>query len=592
MPANHQHITRVFDILDHAVKTYPSAHFLNAKRGNSWLSFSTEDVKKLSDKLAGGLIANGVTHGDLCAIVAYNGAEWNITDFAIQKAGAVTIPLYHNLSVADYAYILKQAEVKVLFVATTAFYDRIAPVLSELDYKPLVYCFEPHNYVPSWEELMNQAPADYESVVAGRKAHVKAEDLCSILYTSGTTGNPNGVMLTHDNLVCNAQDGAERIPVNPRERALSFLPVSHAFERTVINILMMCGVEIWYSDSLETVGDNLREIKPQLFTTVPRMLEKVYDRILSKGREQKGIKRAMFFWALMLAMRFRPGRERTFWYNLQLGIARKLVFTKWQAALGGNLRVVVSGGAALQERLGRVFWGAGIRIMEGYGLTEASPVISVNHLEEENNRVATLGIPLRRCVVKLADDGEVLVKGPNVFKGYYKNPELTAAAFDEEGYLKTGDIAKWEDERFLKMQDRKKDLFKTSGGLYIAPQPIELMLKECPIFEQVVVIGENRKFPAAIISVNWQGLKDWAAIHNLTWTTDLEMLNHKEVQQKFEREINQRNEKLAPYKQIKKFIVVPDTWSVETGELTVTMKIKRRVVLSKYAELVEAVYRG
>ncbi len=590
MPTTPETITRVFDILDYAQAKYPTDQFCNYKRGDSWISFATKDVNTLSDKLAAGLIASGVKAGDLVSIIGYNCPEWNIVDFGIQKAGAVSIPCYHNLSEVDYVFILSQAQPKLIFCGSLEVYQNIDRLINQLPYQPRLVCLQQYGAIPYWGDMVDQATTEALEVVMSNKASIQPNQLCTILYTSGTTGSPNGVMLSHANIVANVQDCAEHIPVKPGDRFLSFLPISHALERTVLYVIMFGGVQIWYAEGIDSVAASLKEVKPHLFTTVPRMLEKVYDRIIQRGYDQKGIKRLLFFWALHLAQQYRPGKPRTVWYDFQLRIARKLVFSKWQEALGGNLRVVVSGGAALQDRLGSVFWGAGIPIMEGYGMTEASPVISVNHLLEANNRVATLGLPLRRCLVKLSDEGELMVKGPNVFMGYFQNPELTARVLDAEGWLSTGDIVEWVEDRFLKIKDRKKDLFKTSGGMYIPPTQLELMLKESMVVEQAIVVGENQKFPAALLTVSWENLRSWAAIHGLVWTNDIDMLNHPEVKQKYEREVAGQNEKLTAYKQIKKFVILPDTWTVESGELTVTMKVKRRVVIQQYAAHIAAMY--
>jgi long-chain acyl-CoA synthetase len=584
-------VLRVFDLLEFAQQTHPTPNFCNYKRGDTWISFSTSDIIKLSDKLAAGLLSAGIKTGDLVAIIAYNCPEWNIVDFACQKIGVVTVPCYHNLGKEDYKFILEQTEVKAIFTGDLQIHQTITSLVKDLAEVPQVYCFAKSGQVNYWETLFDLANDSLLAEVKNLKQKISPQQLCSILYTSGTTGKPNGVMLSHENMTSNFLAGANHIPVTPGERTLSFLPISHAFERTVLYILMLGGVQIWYADSPDSLSNYLKEVRPHIFTTVPRVLEKVYDRILQRGYQLKRLRKGIFFWALNLALQYEPGKNKGALYNIQLQLARKLVFVKWQEALGGNLKVIVCGGAALQNRLGQVFWGAGIKIMEGYGMTEASPVIAVNHLQEEDNRVGTLGLPLENLMVKLSSEGELIVRGPSVFLGYYKNPELTKLVKTEDGWLSTGDIVEWVEDRFLKMTDRKKDLFKTSGGMYIPPSQIELLLKEIMVFEQVVVIGEGQKFPAALITVNWASLKDWAGIHGLIWTNDTEMLLNPEVQQKFEREVASKNEKLTPYKQIKKFVVLPHNWSLETGELTVTLKVKRRIILERYAQHIEKLYQ-
>jgi len=583
-------ILRVFDLLDYAQKAYPSPNFCNYKRADTWISFSTLDIIKLSDKLAAGLLALGIKKGDLVALIAYNCPEWNIVDFACQKIGAVTVPCYHNLGVEDYNYILEQTQIKLIFTGTSDINQTIIGVINSFLEVPKVYCFD-KNSSAYWEDIFSFADQSLLAEVEKVKSTISSEDLCTILYTSGTTGKPNGVMLSHHNIVSNILACSVHIPVVPGERSVSFLPISHAFERTVLYIIMLGGVQIWYADSPDSLSQYLKEVRPHLFTTVPRVLEKVYDKILQRGYQLKRLQKTIFFWALNLALQYDPGKQHGSFYLFQLSIARKLVFSKWKEALGNNLRVIVCGGAALQNRLGHVFWGAGIRIMEGYGMTEASPVIAVNHLEEVDNRVGTLGLPIENLLVQIGPENELMVKGPSVFMGYFKNPDLTNRVKTSDGWLFTGDIVEWVDNRFLRMTDRKKDLFKTSGGMYIPPAQIELLLKEIMVVEQVIVIGEDRKFPSALLTVNWQSLKDWAGIHGLIWTSDQEMLTHPEVQQKFEREVAAKNEQLTPYKQIKKFVVLPHNWSLETGELTVTLKVKRRVVLERYAQHIEKLYQ-
>lgn len=584
--------TRVFDILLLAVQRHPQQRHLNAKRGDAWMSFSTQDFLHLSQNLAKGLIQHGLQPGDRVALCANGCPEWNIVDYAIQMAGLVSVPMYVNLTTQEYGHILAASGAKLAFVADDDLFQKMTDAARERSMPLEVFTLLQTPNVPYWESLMTATAGvpGLDLALKQRMDGVTGDSLCTIIFTSGTTGSPNGVMLSHRNMVSNAEDGVLNIPVKTGDKFLSFLPLSHAFERTVLNMLIGYGVEIWYAESIERVGQNLKEVQPHLFTTVPRMLEKVYDRIMQRGYALKGIKRLLFFWAVNLGLQYKPGQARSAWYNFQLGLARKLIFSKWLEALGGNVHTIVVGGAALQQRLGSVFWAAGISIMEGYGLTECSPVVSVNKQQEENNRVGTVGLLLRNVDVKLADDGEILVKSPGVFMGYFQNPELTANSFTEDGWYKTGDIGEWQEGRFLKITDRKKDMFKTSGGKAIAPAALENLLKQSMVIEQAMVIGDGRHFPAALITPCWERLRDWAAIHGLVWTTDLDMLRHPEIVRKFEHEIQGFNQKLNPYEQLKRFALIPDTWGVETGEMTATMKLRRRIILQRYAQEIEDIY--
>lgn len=591
--------TRVFDILTTSLQRHPQKRLLNAKRGESWLSFSTEEFSKLVRQLAMGFVHRGLVPGDRVALCANGCPEWNIVDYACQQAGLVSVPLYVNLNPRDYGYILAQAEVKLAIVANAELYDTLQEAGRLGGHSCDIFTLEPASTLPYWEQLLPAAhklsPAQQDALnqeVERRMDETMGDSLCTIIFTSGTTGTPNGVMLSHRNLLSNVEAGIEHMPVNTGDRFLSFLPPSHAFERTVLNIMIGGGVETWYAENLERVGANLKEVKPHLFTTVPRMLEKVYDRILQRGYGLKGIKKALFFWALNLGLQYKPGKAHGGWYMWQLGIARKLIFSKWLEALGGEVKAIVVGGAALQERLGSVFWAAGISVMEGYGLTECAPVVSVNHMREAENRVGTVGIPLKGVLVKLAEDGEILVKSPGVFQGYYKNPDKTADSFTTDGWLKTGDIGTWVEDQFLKITDRKKDMFKTSGGKYIAPAVIENLLKQSLLVEQAMVLGDGRNFVAALITPTWDRLRDWCAIHNLVWTTDLDMVSHPEVLRKLHDEVAAANAQLSQFEQVKKFVLLPDNWAIESGELTATMKLKRRVIMEKYHTVVEGIYAG
>jgi len=438
--------------------------------------------------------------------------------------------------------------------------------------------------------LFLQEKAEITPALQSHMDAILPEDVVTLIYTSGTTGNPKGVMLTHHNLLSNVKDCKVAVPVNQHHRGLSFLPLCHVYERMLSYLYLDNGVSIYYAESTETVAANLKEVNPHIFTTVPRLLEKVYDRIVAKGYEQTGIKRALFFWALNLGLRYEISEPNRLWYDIQLSIARKLIFSKWQEALGGNIFCIVSGGAALQPRLARVFWAAGIKVLEGYGLTETSPVIAVNRVDPQKTRVGTVGVIIENLDVKIAADGEILVKGPNVMKGYYKRPDLTAEAIDADGYFHTGDIGEIIESKFLKITDRKKEIFKTSNGKYITPQKTENILKESLVIEQAMVVGEGQKYAAVLITPAIAGLKDWCKIKNISYTTDVEMLSKPEIIDKYQKEIDTANEKLGQFEQIKTFKILNTQWSIDSGEMTPTLKLKRKFILQKYATDVSALF--
>jgi long-chain acyl-CoA synthetase len=421
-------------------------------------------------------------------------------------------------------------------------------------------------------------------------AEIKPEDLATIIYTSGTTGVPKGVMLSHRNIASNAINCVERLPVDASAKSLSFLPVCHVYERMLIYLYMLTGVSIYFAESMETIGDNLREVKPEVFTAVPRLLEKVYDKIVAKGAELTGIKKALFFWALGLGEIYKPYGENGAWYEFKLSIARKLIFSKWQAALGGNVKAVASGSAALQPRLARVFNAAGVPVMEGYGLTETSPVISVNCMENGGFRIGTIGKPIREAEVKIAEDGEILTKGPNLMIGYYKDPERTTEVIDDSGWFHTGDIGEIDPDGFLKITDRKKEIFKTSGGKYVAPQPMENKFKESKFIEQIMVIGEGKKHPAALIVPAFDFIKDWAARKGYAYTDALSAAADPKVIARIQQEVDELNKGYGKWEQIKKFELLSQPFAIDTGELTPTLKLKRKIILEKYNHLVEKIY--
>ncbi|AMM50574.1 AMP-dependent synthetase [Rufibacter sp. DG15C] len=584
-------VTRVFDLLTQQVQEFPQPDCLAAKINGEWVKYSTQEMIDTANKLSLALIKSGIKKDDKVALISMNRPEWMFADYGIQQTGAVSVPMYPTITVEDYRYILKDSETKLILVSTEDLYNKVKEAASDIPGIQEIYTFDHVPGAKHWTELLKMGEGEDVATLESYKAAVQPSDLLSIIYTSGTTGAPKGVMLSHNNLVSNFTNVKPFVPVNKDHRALSFLPLCHIYERMVSCIYFSVGVSIYFAESIEKVGDNLKEVKPDIFVTVPRLLEKVYDKIVAKGSELTGVKKGLFFWALALGQKYDTRTSPGILYDLQLKLARKLIFSKWQEALGGNVKVIVSGGAALQPRLARVFWGANIRIMEGYGLTETSPVIAVNRYEPENNVIGTVGPVINNVEVKIAEDGEILTRSESVMVGYYKRPDLTAEVIDPDGWFHTGDIGELVEGKFLKITDRKKEMFKTSGGKYIAPQLIENKLKESLVIEQVMVVGEGEKFPGALIVPAFEGLRDWCKIHNIPYTKDEEMITKPEILEKYQKEIDRLNEQLAQWEKIKKFVLLPKLWSVETGEMTPKLSIKRKVITNNYRPLIEGLYR-
>ncbi len=588
---------RLFDIVVNKAQEEPTATLLAAKENGTWRQYSCKEVMDTANALTGGLLSLNIANEQLVpeqqekiAIISPNRPEWIITDIAVQRTGAVLTPLYPTISTHDMEYILKEAEVHIIFIADQELYERFKPAFDNTPSLKHIYSFDKVEGVTHWTELTNKKLTADQNIVN----RINGDTLATIIYTSGTTGNPKGVMLKHDNIVSNVRDCLPLFTFAQKgQPALSFLPLNHIFERMVSYIFMEAGIPIYYAESMDTIGDNLKEVKPFVFTTVPRLLEKVYEKILAKGMELKGIKKAMFFWALGLGDKFDNVNRGSWWYRFQLKIANKLIFSKWREALGNNVKAIVSGSAACQPRLIRVFTAAGIIIKEGYGLTETSPVISVNTYESENRRIGTVGPVIKNVEVKLAEDGEILCKGPNIMIGYYKQPELTKDVFTEDGYLKTGDIGEWVEGRFLKITDRKKEIFKTSGGKYVAPQVIENKMKESPFIEQMVVIGANKKFVSALIVPSFMNVNKWLVDHgHKAVEQNEELVKNEHAIELIQKQVDKYNELFGHSEQVKKFALLPDEWTVDTGELTPTIKIKRRKINEKYASQIEALYNN
>jgi long-chain acyl-CoA synthetase len=581
---------RVFDILPQFVAIHDKKDVFASKIAGEWIKYSTHEFIDLVNQTSLGLMKIGVKKGDKIAIISPNRPEWNIMDFGIQQVGAVSVPLYPNITVEDYQYIFKDADIKLIFVADEELLSKARQAAKVSETIEEIYTFDKVLGAKNWKEILQTVDSQSFIQIDLQKKQVEADDLLTLIYTSGTTGKPKGVMLSHQNLVSNIEATTDYFPLDNTCKALSFLPQCHVYERTAIYLYLRLGVSVYYAESMDTISENLREVKPEIFTTVPRLLEKVYDKIVAKGYELTGLKRKLFLWALDLGLKYEPNKNYGWWYRKQLELARKLVFSKWKEALGGNIRMICSGAAALQPRLSRIFWAAGIPVSEGYGMTETSPVISTTRIKPLDLRIGTVGTVISGVTVKIAEDGEILVKGPNVMQGYYKNPEQTAETIDAEGWLHTGDIGEFIDGRFLKITDRKKEIFKTSGGKYVAPQMVENVLKESNFIEQICVVGEGQKFPSALIVPSFDVLKEWSKIHKIDYTNDAQMIDNQEVIKKMYEEVEKLNARFAQYERVKKIALLPKIWTIESGEITPTLKPKRKVISTKYKAEIEKLY--
>lgn len=592
-------IERLFDIVAQRVTKSPEATMLAAKENGVWKTYSASEVWSLSNELAAGISSLGLLSdpSDIdkqakIALISPNRPEWIITDVASQLTGGVLTPVYPTISPNELVYIFNESEIKIVFVANKDIYERFEEAFKSIPSLQYVYSFDELQGVRNWKSLLQKGV----SINSQTLDSITTNTLATIIYTSGTTGNPKGVMLTHKNIASNVNDCLPVFSFAEEGRpALSFLPMNHIFERTVTYIYLIAGVPIYYAESMDTIGLNLKEVKPHVFTTVPRLLEKVYERILNTGLELKGIKRALFFWALELGKKYDNHISGSAWYRFQLAIANALVFKKWREALGGNVKSIVVGSAATQERLVRIFSAAQLTIEEGYGLTETSPVISVNRFESVDRRIGTVGPIIQNVQVQLAEDGEILVKGNNVTIGYYKQPELTKGLIDEEGWLHTGDIGEMVDGRFLKITDRKKEMFKTSGGKYVAPQVVENKMKESIFIEQMMVIGNGRKFVSALIVPSFVQVRKYLREHNAQLSipeSNSELIKLKEVQALIQKQIDKYNPGFSHPEQVKKFALLPDEWTIDSGELTPSLKIKRKVIEQKYTTYIDAIYES
>jgi len=580
-------LTRLFDLIPYQISKYNKEVAFGLKENGTWKTYSSTDVKKIVDNLSLAFLSQGIEEGNKVAIISENRPEWNFIDLALQQIGAISVPMYPTITSEDYSYIFDHAEVKMIFAGDQIIFDKAIQVAGDRK----IYSFDHLEGVEHWSKLAEKGESGDLAKLEESKSKVKPEDLFTIIYTSGTTGRPKGVMLTHANVLSNLISVSHIMSPPPGvSKVLSFLPLCHIFERTASFCFIYLGYSVYYAENMEKIGENLKEVQPHVFNTVPRLLEKVYDKIVAKGYELTGVKKKLFFWALDLGLKYDPSTDMGGWYDFQLKLANKLIFSKWREALGGNIMQINSGASALQPRLARVFWAAGIRVCEGYGLTETSPVVTASIGTKEEIRIGYVGKIVKDVEVKIAEDGEILVKGPNVMQGYYKEPEMTAEVL-KDGWFHTGDIGVLEGN-YLKITDRKKEMFKTSGGKYIAPQVMENKFKESPLIEQLIVVGDGRNYPSALIVPSFDGLREYCKRKDIPYTFDEEMVHKPEIKEKYQAEVDSYNKYFGKWEQIKRFKLLEKPWGIDSGELTPTMKLKRKVITQKYQQQIEEIYQA
>jgi long-chain acyl-CoA synthetase len=587
-------VRRTFDLLDRYKAYYfHKTDVLAGKQNGSWIKYSAHDYIEKSNLVSYGLLALGFKQGDKIATVSNNRPEWNFMDMGMAQIGVIHVPIYPTISSDDYMYVFCNAQPKMLMISDKMLYEKLRPVAEKSLCINSIYTFNQIEGVKSWLEILElgKENADkYYAELEEIKSSIQPDDIATIIYTSGTTGVPKGVMLSHQNLVSNCIATTTIHVLGAEHRALSFLPICHIYERIINYHYQYKGISIYYAENLGTILENMKEVKPHLFVTVPRLLERIYVGIIGKGKDLSFFKKIIFFWAVNLGLNYERDHKNGKYYDFKLKIANKLIFSKWREALGGQVKYIVSGGAALQPRLTRVFSAAGLELLEGYGLTETSPVIAVNHPAKNLVKIGTVGPILEGVTVKIAEDGEILCKGPNVMLGYYKAPDLTAEVIDEDGWFHTGDVGIIEDGIFLKITDRKKEIFKLSNGKYIAPQVIENKFKESFFIEQIMVIGENEKFASALISPNFNFLHNWCSRHGVSFRDNSDLINNPTVFERYQREVTQLNKTLGKTEYIKRFRLVTEEWSPLTGELSPTLKLKRKFILDKYQNLIDEIY--
>tara|TARA_R110002012_G_scaffold123512_1_gene273988 strand:- start:350 stop:2119 length:1770 start_codon:yes stop_codon:yes gene_type:complete len=586
-----QTVTRLFDFPYYQLEKYPLDKSLVTKSDGKWIATSTQQYIDKANAVSRALLRMGVKPNDKIAVISMtNRTEWNIIDIGILQIGAQNVPIYPTISEEDYEYILNHSESKYCFVSCGEVLEKVLSISSKVNKLEEIYSFDELDNCKNWKEVLELgSDTSNQDEVEKLKDTVKPDDLATLIYTSGTTGRPKGVMLSHNNIVSNVVDSQVRVPFETGGTALSFLPICHIFERMILYLYQYCGVEVYFAEGLDKISDNVKEVKPNVMTVVPRLLEKVYDAIIAKGAALTGIKKKLFFWAVEVGLKFEPYGANGWWYEKKLRLARKLIFSKWKEGLGGNLSVMVSGSAALQPRLARVFAAADMPVMEGYGLTETSPVIAVNDERNKGWKIGTVGKMIDNVEVKIAEDGEILCKGPNVMMGYYKDPEKTAEVMTG-AYFHTGDIGEVDAEGFLRITDRKKEMFKTSGGKYVAPQLLENRFKQSRFIEQIMVVGEGEKMPAALIQPNFEFVKEWAKRHKIEVGSNVELIKNEKVIARMQEEVDWANQEFAKWEKVKQFRLTPNVWSVEDGHLTPTMKLKRKPVKEMYLDLYNDIY--
>ncbi|MBX2845052.1 MAG: long-chain fatty acid--CoA ligase [Saprospiraceae bacterium] len=583
--------TRLFDILHYQNANFPQEICLAGKNQGNWTKYSTQQVVDATNQLSLGLMKYGIQPGDKIGIISTNNRpEWNFVDLATLQIGAVDVPIYPTISPSDYQYIMNDAKVRLVFVSDVEVLEKVNSIRDQVPSLENVYMFDQVDGVPHYSEISNMGDDSLVAELEARKAAIDPMELATLIYTSGTTGKPKGVMLSHNNIVENTKATTKDLPLKSGNVVLSFLPLCHIFERMVTYSYLARGAQIHYAESIETIGDNLKEVSPHFFTAVPRLLEKVFEKIVNKGLDLKGVKRGLFFWALDLGMQFDWREKKSWWYNTKLKIANKLIFSKWREALGGRVQGIVTGSAPLQPRLAKVFSAGQIPVREGYGLTETSPVLTYNRFQDDNAMIGTVGIPLENVEIKLDTDGEILAKGPNVMMGYYNRPDATADVMTEDGWFRTGDIGEMIEGKFLKITDRKKQLMKTSNGKYVAPQPIEEKFKESMLIEQMMVVAEGKKFVSALIVPSFQNLTDWCETKGKQFASIADMIGDDMVKKKFDELCAEFNPNFSKTEQIKKYKLLPKEFTVEDGELTPTMKVKRKIITEKYNDVIESIY--
>ena len=588
---------RLFDCMEKLMDECPDEPLLAAKEGGQWRKYTVKEVADIVERLSAGLIALGISPNDLSvekrdkiAVLSKNRPEWVFLDLAVQKIGAVLVPLYPTIHVTDLEFALNDAQVKLVFVNDEDLFHKVQSVIDRVPSVQQVYGFEHISGCKHWKEVLPLGKQEHYQLLETYSAKITTEDLFTIIYTSGTTGTPKGVMLSHHNVLSNVMATLPYFPLKAGTRTLSFLPLNHIFERTVTYVYLFAGCTIHYVESMDNLGDTIREVKPQMFATVPRLLEKVYERIMAKAEELTGVKKKLFFWALDLAQKYDIRQPGSFGYRTQLALANKIIFNKWRQALGNSLEVVVTGAAACPVKMIRIFTAAGVPILEGYGQTESSPVISFNRVEPEGRMFGTVGPVIEGVQVKIAEDGEILCKGPNVMMGYYKRPDLTADTV-KDGWLYTGDIGQMIENKFLKITDRKKEIFKTSGGKYVAPLPIETKMVESPYIEQMMVVGENQKHAGALIVPGFHVVRKWCEENKIECPADnASLIRHPKVLQLFRETVEEMNKNFNAVEQVKKFELLPSEWTIDGGELTPNLKLKRKVIMEKYRDAISRIY--